>query len=412
MPDAHSKHSASNFEANTLCPGRPVMCKGLPDRSSKYAEEGTKAHSLLEQALLGELPLTADADMAGHVKTALDAIHEIVGDGLILPEQRVNYASYLGVPSDDAWGTSDVIGVRGDELIVIDFKYGMGVEVSAEANPQMMLYGLGALNSMNDTLGPFERVRMVILQPRIKSAPSEWTITVEELEAWCRGEAARSVQEQLGAERLFEGSSMSADEWQRVYLRPNEKSCKFCKAKATCPALRAEVSQVVFLRGASIDEFSDDQPVGFKDSSAGAKELSRCLAKVDLIEEWCKAVRAEVERRLLAAEPVPGFKLVEGKQGNRAWSDAAAAEKMLREQFRLKVEDAYDLKLISPTTAEKLVKAGTIGPRQWKSAEALITRAPGKKHVAPVSDPRPALSVTPAADDFETVADATQGEFA
>jgi hypothetical protein len=116
MPELHSKHSASNFEANTLCPGRRVMSEGIADRGSKYADEGTAAHALLEQCIqsghtaaqylgashvVNGTPWPVTEDMATAVQTALDNIREIVGDGMLLSEQRVNYASYLGVPEDE-----------------------------------------------------------------------------------------------------------------------------------------------------------------------------------------------------------------------------------------------------------------------------------------------------------------------
>ena len=108
---------------------------------------------------------------------------------------------------------------------------------------------------------------------------------------------------------------------------------------------------------------------------------------------------------MLAGDQLPGWKLVQGKQGNRAWADPKQAEQMLREVFRLPIEDAYDLKVISPTSAEKLAKAGKIGPRQWPKLRALITRAAGTPHVAPEADPRPAITLSSAAAEFQTVAD-------
>jgi len=130
--------------------------------------------------------------------------------------------------------------------------------------------------------------------------------------------------------------------------------------------------------------------------------LAATLSKVDLIEDWCSAVRAEAHRRLTAGEPVPGYKLVQGKRGNRAWADPDAAEAQLK-AMRLKVEEMYDLKLITPPSAEKLAKAKVIGPRQWPKLQDLITQSEGKPHVAPDSDPRPALTVTPVVDDFTDV---------
>lgn len=440
MSDEHSKFSASNFEADTLCPGRRVMQAGLPDRGSKYATEGTGAHTLLEHCMThhkradSDIGTRVDAgphetvevtkDMAEAVQTAIDAIHEIVGDGMLLTEQRVNYSSYLGVAPEEGWGTSDIIAARGDELQVHDYKHGMGVEVDADDNPQMKLYGLGALAACQGILGDFETVRLVIHQPRIKSAPSEWVTTVAELEAWGRGEAARSVQEQLGAERMRSSQAFGTQgEWETIYLRPNEKSCKFCKAKPTCPALRTEALQTVYGTRTSVatpEEFDEALPLsprGNLDPEYGSAWLSAAMAKADLIEDWLKAVRAEVEARLLEGMTVPGYKLVEGRLGDRAWADKDAAEAALK-AMRLKHDQMYDYKLISPTSAEKLapkfdktgaVKPGQdptpIGERQWKKLQAQITRAPGKKHVAPVSDPRPALDITPPTDDFDVVPD-------
>jgi hypothetical protein len=126
--------------------------------------------------------------------------------------------------------------------------------------------------------------------------------------------------------------------------------------------------------------------------------LAVCMDAVDLVEGWCKAVRAEVERRMLAGTPVPGYKLVEGRAGARAWADPAEAEKLLK-SFRLKQDEMYDFTLISPTTAEKVLAQAS--PKRWAKAQALIRRSDGKPSVAPASDKRPALVITPVADDFD-----------
>jgi hypothetical protein len=410
---AHSLWSASKFESLMLCPGKIVLEDGKPNSTSKYAAEGTAAHQVLTWALQEERPASAyigrvieadgftfevDDDMARHVQVCVDYTADLKGDeGIVFADIRVNYAQYLDTPELEAWGTADVIIARGTELIVIDFKYGMGVEVSAEKNPQMSLYGLGALQQFHGVVADFDRVRMAISQPRIKTAPSEYDITVEELEAWGRG-AARSAVNSCKLAQL----SVGHGEFDATFLRPSEKSCKFCKAKATCPALRAEVAQVVFdVSPADATEFADaGEPVDIP--KLEDDELAACLDKADLIEDWCKAVRAEVERRLLAGAPVPGYKLVQGKRGARQWSDAKVAEETLK-SMRVKLEDMYDFKLISPTSAEKLHKAEVIGPRQWPKVQALFTQSEGKPHVAPATDSRPALVVTPVADDFTDV---------
>ena len=427
MTSAHSTWSASGFEQKMLCPGSHVLQQGKPRRSSQYAAEGTAAHQVLTWALQESRPaaayigrvieadgftFTVDEDMAGHVQVCIDYVTDAAGDeGVIFADIRVNYSQYLDTPELEAWGTADVIIARGDELIVIDFKYGMGVEVSAERNPQMSLYALGALQAYQGLVADFERVRMVISQPRIKKAASEFDISVEELETWGRSTARSAVNTCRNAMAVDRTQVTSAVSWDRVYLRPGEKQCKFCSAKAECPALRAEVHAYALGSGhatpATPDEFAECDPVPVHEAIGtvddGPQWLAVCLSKVDLIEDWCKAIRAETERRLLAGESVPGYKLVPGKKGARQWVDAKVAEETLK-SMRVKLEDMYDLKLISPTTADKLAKAGTIGPRQWPRVQALFVQSQGKPHVAPVDDPRPALEIKPVVDDFESLA--------
>jgi len=261
---AHSKWSASGFESIMLCPGKKVLEQGKPDNTSKYAAEGTAAHQVLTWALQEERPATAyigrvieadgfvfevDQDMAGHVQVCVDYANDLKGDdGTLFADIRVNYSSYLGVAEQEAWGTADVIVCRGTEVIVVDFKYGMGVEVDAERNPQMSLYGLGALQAYHGLVADFETVRMAISQPRIKRAPSEWDCSVEELEAWGRSTARSAVATCLNASAILspDQGGMTTTEWEDTFLRPTEKGCKFCRAKATCPALRAEVANTAF----------------------------------------------------------------------------------------------------------------------------------------------------------------------
>lgn len=440
MTALHSKYSASGFEAAALCPGKPVMERGKPEGDTKYADEGTAAHTLLDWCLKQNRPALAfkgrripvglrtfevDLEMAAAVQTALDHIADIIGDGMLLSDQRVTYASYLEVDDAEGWGTADVLGIRGTELVVIDYKHGRGVEVSAgtdeltddaeevlarKPNQQMALYGLGALAAVNDSLGPFETVRLVISQPRINSAPSEYVMTVDELERWAAREAMAAVHARKRAEQF----DRDLPSWPATFLNPNEKSCKFCKAKATCPSYRSDVVRVAWnaTAPASPDEF-EALPTGPK-VIAGIKVadeswLAAALAKADFIEEWAKAVRAEVERRLLAGGQVPGFKLVEGRLGNRAWTDAEAAEKELQPLG----DAAYQpRKVISPTDAEKLTKGkdAALSAALWKHLQQFIKRGDAPKHVAPITDPRPALAVTPASDDFDDVT--AQTEFA
>jgi hypothetical protein len=441
MSAAHSYWSASKFESLMLCPGKIVLEDGAPDNTNEYAAEGTAAHQVLTWALQEDRPAAAyvgrvihldtrgkpcepaasvytfevDGEMAEHVQTCADYCLDLKGDdGVLFADIRVNYSSYLGVAEDTAWGTADVIIARGDELIVVDFKYGRGVEVDAEGNPQMSLYDLGALQGYQGLVADFTRVRMAISQPRVKRAPSEWDCSVDELETWGRSTARSAV----ATCEIAKSTYVPGDEtWEATFLRPAEKACKFCKAKATCPALRAEVAETYSAKAATPEEFADLVPLT-PSSHSDEFWLAACLDKADLIEDWVKAVRAEVERRLLAGDGVPGYKLVQGKKGNRQWRDAKEAEELLK-TMRVPIDKMYDMTVISPTSAEKLApkydkngklvppKEGaptpTIGPRQWPKLKELIKQNDGKPHVAPATDSRPALVVTPVVDDFTDV---------
>jgi hypothetical protein len=264
--------------------------------------------------------------------------------------------------------------VKGDELIVVDLKYGRGVRVDATENEQLQLYALGALESFGLAY-EFERVRHVIVQPRL-DAVSEWGCTVEELRAF----AARAADAYALA---LSGQATH---------QPSGEACKFCKAKADCPALTKSVAETVIgdfedISEQRIEAAIADLPAVFSLS------LGRKMAMVDLVEQWCKAVRARVESELLAGRRVDGFKLVEGRRGHRQWADECTVEETLK-SMRLRVDEMYDLKLISPATAEKRLKES---PRRWAKVSGLITQSPGKPSVAPDTDKRAALNP---ADDF------------
>ena len=400
MTDAHSKFSASSSHRWMTCPGSMVLESTQPDDASMFAEEGTAAHTMGSWCLANgknanEYPdatitteagntFNANEDMRGHVQTYIDTVKTYGGE--LLVEQRVHYHNWLGCKKDEAFGTSDAVIMDGDLITIVDLKFGMGVRVFAEKNPQLMLYALGALYEF-EMLGDFKRARMVISQPRL-GHHDEWECDVAELHAFA-AQAKAAVAEVQSASKLEALALYSK-------LHVNEDACRFCKAKAVCPALAAEVRDVV--SDGAIDDFADLDRVYLPDA-----QLHLAMSKVDLVEGWCKAVRAEVERRLFAGDEVPGFKLVQGKRGNRAWSDREAALEAMK-SMRLKHEDIYSYSLNGPAPMEKLLKKEN--PRRWATLQALIVQPEGRPHVAPVSDGRPALSVTPTADDFDDVSEA------
>jgi len=402
MTALHSKFSASAAKRWMSCPGSMVLQAGIPDTSSKYAEEGTLAHQVAENILRRGPEVACTPEMEAHVGVYVDNVRQYADGATLMVEQKLNYSSFLGLPREAAWGTSDAVILKGDEIQVHDLKYGQGDIVSPVSNEQMQLYALGALAEFDGLAGDFERVRMVIHQPRVVKAPQEWDCSVAELRAF--GDVAKQAVHLVraaehGFEAIAAGTKTQA-EWEEAYLKPTAEGCKWCRAKATCPKLRAEVLGTVVSHVPATPEDFADLTVPGKAHIAPTDDawLSAAMGKAGLIEDWIKAVRAEVERRLLAGTPVTGYKLVEGRQGNRAWTSEEEAEKLLK-VFKLKQEEMYNYKVISPTQAEKLLAESS--PRRWAKAQEIISRADGKPSVAPLSDKRAALEIKPVAEQFD-----------
>lgn len=427
---AHAALGASGAGMWMACPGSLAMGQGFKDTSSEYADEGTAAHEVAEMCLrqgqdaiafAGRIitieetgrKFEVNAEMVDGVQLYLDYVRALGGHMLV--ETEVDFSNWLEIASwtkrpivdprtghptgkmveERAFGTSDAIVITDDEIVVIDFKYGRKA-VDAVGNAQMSLYGLGALD-VASLVADIDKVRLVIVQPRSDGGEkiSEWSTTVEALEEFAGKArvAARQALQHLTGEVL------------PPILRPGEKQCQWCRGKTSCPAFNAETRGVV-TTAAQVDDFEDLTEEKLHDGLAAteAPSLGQMMAKVEMLEMAAKAIRAETERRLVAGQEVPGFKLVEGKRGNRSWINADEAELRLK-GMRLKTETMYDLKLISPTTAEKLAKAGDIGPRQWKALQAEIGQSAGKPSVAPEDDKRPAITVAATADDFAVIDD-------
>lgn len=393
----HAKLSPSGAHRWMACPGSVQLEAEYPDSGSSYAREGTAAHELAAIVLehvgahakdyIGkkiryddhgeEMLWEVTPEMAEHVDDYVNFVRERAQGKTLYIECKLPISHLTG--EADATGTSDVviIDIPNRTIEVIDLKYGMGVRVDAEDNPQLQMYALGAVEEYS-LVCDFERVGMVIHMPRLNHV-SEWEIPVAQLIEFGGdvGHAADKVR------------------WEEPTFNPGEKQCRFCKAKATCPALLADMSEIVSGSVASADDFAQFLPQTV-DSQSGDNYLPMAMAKVGMVEDWCKAVRAEVERRLLAGKQVDGYKLVEGRRGNRAWRDDAEVERLFK-SFRLKQEEMYDFKLISPTKADKLLQAN---PKRLAKAEALVTRSEGKLSVAPVTDKRPQVAVSPISEDF------------
>ena len=371
---AHALLSASSAHRWLACPPSAVAAEAYPAQDTEFTREGTLAHEVAEytartnpsvhfdlDAYLGEHH-GCDQEMIECAKGYADYIQEQTksDDAIVLLEQRVDFSPWV----PDGFGTCDCIILQGDTLTIIDYKYGQGVAVDAEDNPQMKLYALGALNDFGIAYD-VERVEMHIYQPRINNI-SAADLSVSDLLDW-----AEKTVKPIAQKAIKGKGSYSAGAW-----------CKFCPHAGRCRTLTKTCTEYVethSLRAAV--------PV------LAPHEVAEVLQMEPLISLWLKRVKAQALTTLLEGGEVPGYKVVEGKPGNRKWVNELQVVDILAVEGYSR-EDITETKLLSPAGMDK-----AIGKK--KVAELLagmIDRAPGSPTVVPATDKRPAFN---RADDFE-----------
>lgn len=456
----HAWLSPSGSRQWLACPGSLTLTRGMPDASNEAADEGTAMHTVAAWCLtehwraskrIGEYIVVSsegearravlfDEDMAELTQGYVDTVRNLGIGHTLLIETRVDFSEYVQVPK--SFGTVDagIIDVKQAELFVIDLKTGWKF-VEVESNTQLLLYALGLYRTVELQYN-IETIRLGIYQPK-HGGMREWKCTVGELLTFADFARSKAASVLL-AEQTYDslnGHSPTEKmrEWEDTFLNsnPNEQDCMFCRAMATCPAMARKVQQVIGDSFEVIAEPSKNIPIAKRmpiklqetemraSPAAAADELATMMAASGMIEDWIKAVRSEVERRLLLdGQAVPGWGLETGREGNRRWADPEQAEAYLRQTVRLKLEDAFNLKLKSPTQVEEMTKRqkvvaivgdpvvselpALIGKRQWATLQANIVRNPPKPSVKSASAIRkPYVLPAPDADDFSTVEEST-----
>ena len=419
----HSLFAPSAAHRWMACPGSMAFPENREQgESNEYADDGTASHELAARALrkkqsalrfidteivINGKTYVFDYERCERIQGYLEDVRRRSTGGYLLIEQRVDLADYLG---QDQGGTADAaIAVPDQRLgIIEDLKDGSGEQVYAsyivqpatdttpevrEPNPQLALYALGMLPSF-ELFGEIDEVLLVIFQPKLDHA-DEFKISVSDLRTFAE-KARIAVELSTAAMAAGENSLTTAG-----YLNPGKKQCRWCRAKARCPALLKSVQDETY----SDFEDVEAQPPAMPGPVSDSKKLARAYAMIPLIEQWVDAVTAEMQQRVTNGQQIIGpdgkpYKYVEGKEGARKWKDEAAAESALAGQ--LSPDQMYTpRKVITAPAAAKLLKKKKT-EAMWNDVfEPLIARPRGKPILTIGSDSRPVYSGALTSDDYE-----------
>lgn len=367
---AHAKLSPSAASRWLECTAAPAAEAGFKEEYSEYAAEGTFAHELAELETRYAIGTLSSADysvqfkmkstnefysqeMLDHVQEYSTYIKEKVAslegsDPVVELEVRLDLQAWV----PEGFGTADCIIVAEGHLWVIDFKYGKGVAVEAEDNPQMKLYALGAFAKYLP-LYDIDQIHTVIIQPRLGGV-SEAEISDQDLMAWGSHVVAPR------AKKAYEGNGE---------YKPGESTCRFCKAAGSCKA-RADYF---------IDLFDDAETKGLMTAEETADYLRRAAG----VKDWVESMKETVFNALMAGEEIAGWKLVEGKS-NRKYSDENEVYRRLKAK-RFRTQDLYEKKILGIGKMEKLV-----GKKKLQEiCGDLIVKPKGAPTLAPADDNRP-----------------------
>ena len=286
------------------CPGSAVLSQGLPEKTSSFAEEGTKAHAVAESFLNGD-PILATDDMIQNVLVYVKDVEELAKH-----KSSLTYVETKVSVSEDVWGTADAIVWRPDQktLYVRDLKYGAGVPVEVRGNLQLKIYALAALLTHRHAA---KTINVGVCQPRLPHADGPTRSVdydaVDLLEF--HSDLMDAVAQVREAEK--EGDKRNLWAWQETYLKPSEKGCRWCLAAPTCPKLKNKAQELA--------------KTAFTAPAYNPKELAQALDFLPIMEGWIKNVREFAYSEAEQGNQIPGYKLVE-KKANRKWKDGIAKE--------------------------------------------------------------------------------------
>lgn len=372
---AHSLCSASNAHIWLECPPSARLGEQFPDTTSDSAAEGTLAHELAELKLrnyfytvdFGKQKFTRavnklkkealwNDEMQGYTDDYLDYVKSTALGFKTSPYVTIERKVDLGAFIPEGFGTCDCILIGGGEIHVIDFKYGKGVPVSADHNPQLMLYALGAYEAYR-LLYAITKVTVHIVQPRLTDGVSSWSCDLAELLEFGGYVKTR-------AELAFRGEGE---------FNPDKDTCRFCRARGRC---RARAEYDVKLAFA----------VGKKPPLITNEEMGEYLRQGADVAKWLSELQELALKECLAGREVPGWKAVEGRS-LRDWTDMDAAFT----QLQLKGIPETILWERKPLTLAQVEK--TVGKKEFAEyVGGYVIKKPGNPALVPEADKRQAIT--------------------
>lgn len=367
MSRAHALLSASAAHRWIPCPPSAKLQEKYEDKGSEYAAQGTSAHTLAEwkvRHLLGDIQPDPRPDLqyydqemedvtdqyAEYIAETIAEAKKVCSDPCVMVEQQVDFSRWV----PDAFGTADAIVAGSGRLWITDLKYGTGIEVFAERNPQASCYALGCLELLDDLYG-IDLVTIQIFQPR-RGHISEWTVSKDELLKWAE-ETLRPAAELAAAGK---GSFCPGDH------------CRFCKARHECRA-RAD-QQMALMR------YDFELPPTLAD-----EEIEEILGQVDHLVSWAEDVKTYALESAIGGKHWNGFKLVEGRSVRRYTDEEAVARAVQADG-----KNPYEQKLLGITAMTQL-----LGRKHFEEVlGGLVEKPRGKATLVPESDKRPAMDFT------------------
>lgn len=387
---AHALLSASASERWICCPPSVRLEEQFPESTSVYAEEGTLAHEICELKLRKIFVEPGMTDRTFNTRLNKLKKHELYKPEMLrFTDEYVDYIkeiaySYPSAPSvavekrvtyghiaRDGFGTADCIILYGNEIHVIDFKYGTGVPVSAERNPQLSLYAAGAIAAYS-MIYPIQKVTLHVIQPRLHNF-SKWSTTIAALQEW-----EKLVKER--ADLAWEGKGeFNQGKW-----------CTFCKAAATC---RHRMEENISLENCTTTDKDSEKVLYPVPPLISNEEVGQIIERAQQLASWVKKLERYALDTLLRGEAVPGWKLVEGRS-NRTIIDIDTAFTKLQEAG-YKEAVLYNRIPISLTEVEKLISKEDY----TEILSRYVQKPKGKPTLALESDKRPVYQAAVSAEE-------------